>query len=202
MIRLAGWWRESKGCGFSWFQKGFQHHFILIDRFIYHGLNGKKGGGLTIVPHARLKGMWPATQSPAGGQSPVVWNLEEWLIHKIDMLLLRRPRKSGEMGTEELHKVQQISRPVPGEEHHKAPAYAGGHKGLAEKNLKILVDTKPAMCPQKQRQLMECWATLGRVSPTGGERWFFPSTKPWWGHIWSLLSISGHPSTRKIQVYY
>lgn len=35
------------------------------------------------------------------------------MIHKIDMLLLRRPKKSGEMGTEELHKVQQISRPVP-----------------------------------------------------------------------------------------
>lgn len=94
------------------------------------------------------------------------------MIHKIDVLLLRGHRKSGEIGTEKLHKVQQkqISRPAPGEEHHEAAVHAGGHKGLAEKTLKILVDTKPAMRPHKQRQLMACWATLGRVSPTGGGR--------------------------------
>lgn len=90
------------------------------------------------------------------------------MIHKVDMLLLRGPRKSGEMGTEELHKVQQISRPVPGEEHHKAAVYAGGHKGLAEKTLKILVNTKPDVSSEAKAQQMECWATLGRVSPTGG----------------------------------
>lgn len=191
MMRLAGWWRESNGCCFPWFQKGFQHNFILTDKFVYYGLNGKQWGGLTIVSHARLKGMWSATQSQAGVTRGVklggvvdntrqmchcsegLESLEKWAQRNFTKF--NKEKYQGTWG-----------RTTWGTSTHQGPQRLG---------------RKDPQDPGKHRQLTACWAALGRPSPTGGGRWFFSSIQSWWGHTWCTMSRSGHPSTRKIHVY-
>jgi len=47
-----------------------------------------------------------------------------------------------------------------------------------------------------RRPIVSCDA-LERVWSVGWRKWFFPFTLPWWGHIWSNVSSSGPPSSRR-----
>jgi len=56
--------------------------------------------------------------------------------------------------------------------------------------------------PWLPRRPMASWGTLWRVWPAGRERFSFPSTLPQWGCIWSTVSSSGLPTSRKMRNYW
>ena len=56
--------------------------------------------------------------------------------------------------------------------------------------------------PWLPRKLMGSWDALEGVWPAGRRTFSFPSTLPWWGPIWSIVSSSGLPTSRKMRSYW
>lgn len=95
-----------------------------------------------------------------------------------------------------LHQVRNKPR------HHHMPGFAQLESILAEKDLRLLLDSKLNMNQEKvtlwPRRPMVPRPALGKVSPASWGTWSFPTAQPWWGHTWSAGSSSGLLSTREM----
>lgn len=62
--------------------------------------------------------------------------------------------------------------------------------------LRHQVEHELAICPSHKGGKTICWPALQGVLEVCG-RWSFASTQHWWGHTWSILSSSGHLSSKR-----
>lgn len=75
---------------------------------------------------------------------------------------------------------------------------------FVRKNLGMVMDSKlmaSRQCTPVEKRPMVFWAVLGRALSTGWGKWSFCFTQHQWGCIWSIMSISGLSSTKRIRTY-
>lgn len=120
------------------------------------------------------------------GSLQTTWYWEEWMIQQIWLdCHLNRPPQAGEMGKQELHRVEQRKMPNPRGINPGTSIWwwtTGWKATLQRRNgnpggqVECVINT----CLQ-QRQAIAYWAAWGRALPTGQGRWSFPSIQFYWG---------------------
>ncbi|GAB0204158.1 hypothetical protein GRJ2_002881400 [Grus japonensis] len=101
------------------------------------------------------------------------------------------------------HRVLHLRRNNPKHQYRLGVDLLGN--SAAEKDLGVLVGNKLStsqQCALVAKKANGTWGALRRPWPAGRGRFSSPSTLPWRGHIWSSVSSSGLPSSRKTGNYW